>query len=139
MEEQRVTRAGALTRYDIGRIVGVTTDSGAYVRDRLAGLIYGCDVPGHRPREVAVSSADAPPTVLLRFDNAAPIDHRNSFDAPSSYFKVDTESAADLESRAREQAESLAQRLAEAGIPVRDIGTMLGVSFQRAHQLVNAN
>lgn len=47
--------------------------------------------------------------------------------------------AADLEARARAQTESLAGRLAAAGVPVRDIGTILGVSFQRAHQLVSAN
>lgn len=46
--------------------------------------------------------------------------------------------AAELEARARTQAEDLARRLAAAGIPVRDIGTVLGVSFQRAHQLVTA-
>lgn len=31
---------------------------------------------------------------------------------------------------------ALARRLAERNVPVRDIGTALGVSYQRAHQLV---
>ena len=47
--------------------------------------------------------------------------------------------AAALEAAARSQAEDLARRLAEADIPVRDIGTIMGVSFQRAHQLVTAD
>lgn len=46
--------------------------------------------------------------------------------------------AADLEARARSRTEDLARRLADADVPVRDIGTILGVSFQRAHQLVTA-
>lgn len=43
-----------------------------------------------------------------------------------------------LEAKARSQAGLLATRLAAAGIPVRDIGSLMGVSFQRAHQLVTA-
>ncbi len=43
-----------------------------------------------------------------------------------------------LEARLAEDVRSLAQRLAAAGITVRDIGDLLGVSFQRAHQLIKA-
>jgi hypothetical protein len=46
--------------------------------------------------------------------------------------------AAELELAATGAARALACDLASAGIPLRDIGTLLGVSFQRAHQLVNA-
>lgn len=53
--------------------------------------------------------------------------------------------AAEL-SRAREEADAAAEKVAElsagvagdlvaAGVPVRDVGTVLGVSHQRAHQL----
>jgi len=48
-------------------------------------------------------------------------------------------SAADAEARALEQAERLAKDLAAKGVPVRDIGTILDLSFQRAHQLVTKN
>jgi hypothetical protein len=50
----------------------------------------------------------------------------------------DRVTAAELERHARERAESLAKKLAARRVPVRDIGTMMGISFQRAHQLVTA-
>ncbi|MGX7680624.1 HicB family toxin-antitoxin system [Jatrophihabitans sp. DSM 45814] len=40
--------------------------------------------------------------------------------------------------KAREDKRSLARALAEHDVPVRDIGTALHVSFQRAQQLVNS-
>lgn len=43
----------------------------------------------------------------------------------------------DLEARLAEETRALARRLAAAGITVRDIGDLIGVSFQRAHQLIN--
>ena len=46
------------------------------------------------------------------------------------------ERAAELEAATRKRSSDLAKELAAANIPVRDIGTMMGVSFQRAHQLV---
>ena len=48
------------------------------------------------------------------------------------------EQLAALEDQTRRRTEALAQQLAAASVPVRDIGTMMGVSFQRAHQLVTA-
>jgi len=46
--------------------------------------------------------------------------------------------AARLEQDALKRSTELARRLAAANIPVRDIGEILGVSYQRAHQLANA-
>lgn len=46
--------------------------------------------------------------------------------------------AARLEATARDQTEELVRQLAAAQVPVRDIGAILGVSFQRAHQYVLA-
>lgn len=46
--------------------------------------------------------------------------------------------AARNERVARESTIALAKQLAQAEVPVRDIGSILGVSFQRAHQLVTA-
>lgn len=46
--------------------------------------------------------------------------------------------AAELERSASRQATELAQRLAAADVPVRDIGAILHVSHQRAHQLVSS-
>lgn len=47
--------------------------------------------------------------------------------------------AASLEQTAASTAVALAQDLAAAKVPLRDIGTVLGVSFQRADQLVKSS
>ncbi|MCW4352002.1 HicB family toxin-antitoxin system [Hoyosella sp. YIM 151337] len=47
------------------------------------------------------------------------------------------EHAAKLEAQASDRARYLAQALASAHVPVRDIGSVLGVSYQRAHQLID--
>lgn len=39
---------------------------------------------------------------------------------------------------AQSQARNLARRLAHRGVAVRDVGAVLGVSFQRAQQLISA-
>ncbi|WP_348786537.1 hypothetical protein [Leifsonia sp. NPDC080035] len=49
------------------------------------------------------------------------------------------EEAAVLNSRAAYFSRRAAHDLANAGLTVRDIGTILGVSYQRAHQLVVAD
>lgn len=45
--------------------------------------------------------------------------------------------AKELERRASEEAAQLAKELAKQ-IPLRDVGAVLGVSYQRAHQLVQS-
>jgi hypothetical protein len=52
--------------------------------------------------------------------------------------RAQREGAAVMEREAAAGAAQLAKDLADAGVPVRDIGAALGVSFQRAHQLVTA-
>ena len=46
------------------------------------------------------------------------------------------ETAARLDREVQTHAESLARDLASEGIPLRDIGDILGISYQRAHQLL---
>jgi hypothetical protein len=46
------------------------------------------------------------------------------------------EQAASLDKQATRDAAELAKALVELDIPLRDVGTVLGVSHQRAHQLV---
>ncbi len=48
------------------------------------------------------------------------------------------EKAAELERRATLEAVELAKDLSARDIPVRDVGAILGVSHQRAHQLVHS-
>lgn len=42
-----------------------------------------------------------------------------------------------LEREASTKSKELTRNLARAGVPVRDIGTIIGLSHQRAHQLVH--
>jgi hypothetical protein len=43
-----------------------------------------------------------------------------------------------MEAKAAAGASALAHEMADEGVPVRDIGEVLGVSYQRAHQLASA-
>lgn len=46
--------------------------------------------------------------------------------------------AADAQSEAARELRAAAQQLADQKLPLRDIGRLLGVSHQRAHQLVKS-
>lgn len=46
------------------------------------------------------------------------------------------EAASALEREATLRSKELTQSLAQAGVPLRDIGTIIGFSHQRAHQLL---
>lgn len=48
------------------------------------------------------------------------------------------EQAARAQHEAAEEARAAARQLAAAGLPLRDVGQALGVSYQRAHQLVSS-
>ena len=48
-----------------------------------------------------------------------------------------TEQAATIRSSAAAESRKAALELHRDGVPLRDVGTLLGVSFQRAHQLVS--
>lgn len=52
--------------------------------------------------------------------------------------KQDRERAAKYESASVESARALAHEMAAASVPVRDIGQLLDVSFQRASQLIKS-
>lgn len=47
--------------------------------------------------------------------------------------------ARELQSKAAEELRAAARELSRSGMPLRDIGQMLGVSYQRAHQLVSSD
>lgn len=51
---------------------------------------------------------------------------------------ADRSEAARLERASSDLARSIAQDLVAEGIPLRDVGEVLGISHQRAHQLVSS-
>jgi hypothetical protein len=88
-------------------------------------------------QEYIAVTLDASPgsfEVDLRIDNVAGVDVAGAL----AEIRDERERVAALEIENRERAKQLAKSLAAASVPVRDIGTMMGVSFQRAHQLVSA-
>lgn len=50
----------------------------------------------------------------------------------------DRRRAEDYAAAAQAESKELARELAARGVPVRDVGEVLGVSFQRAQQLISA-
>ena len=89
-------------------------------------------------RELVALTLDAPLdeiAVTVVVENVGEID----VSASLAEIRRGREEAAAMEIESRRQAEQLAKELASAHVPVRDIGTMMGVSFQRAHQLVTAH
>lgn len=47
--------------------------------------------------------------------------------------------ARNSQAQAAEELRAAAQELSRSGLPLRDIGQLLGVSYQRAHQLVSSD
>lgn len=58
--------------------------------------------------------------------------------ARADRIRLEREEAARLEAHALAESKRLAHDLASQQVPVRDIGEILGVTFQRASQLVNS-
>jgi hypothetical protein len=60
-------------------------------------------------------------------------------DARVTHLREERAKALSAERAALSEASRLARELAAEGVPMRDIGTLLDVSFQRAHQLANSS
>lgn len=90
-------------------------------------------------REVIALEMDLPMSeveVELHIGSIGNVD--NVSDTADS-IRADRAQAAQLERQALKHSEEWAQSLAHAGVTVRDIGELLGVTFQRAHQLAQPN
>ena len=73
-------------------------------------------------------------TVIVEVDSVGGINVRDEMTA----IRSERAQAAELERDATARATELAKALAKADIPLRDVGAVLGVSHQRAHQLVSS-
>jgi len=72
--------------------------------------------------------------VSMKLGKVGTVDHP---DQDAQAIRARREEARKLEHQATDQAAQLARGLAAAEVPMRDIGTVLGVSHQRAHQLAS--
>lgn len=81
---------------------------------------------------IEVMTDDASPTV--DYDIRLPTDVRDHLERAAKY----RQEAADAQTAAAAEVRRAAQDLHDQGVPLRDVGRLLGVSFQRAHQLVSS-
>ncbi len=88
-------------------------------------------------RELIAVTLDVPMsqvTVNLRIEKVGNVDCVTD---KAEAIQAEKQEGEELVKRASAKTADLARALAEADVPYRDIGTILGVSYQRAHQLVS--
>lgn len=88
-------------------------------------------------REYIAASQDVPLETVSVTLSFAPIGEVDDVTDRVAAIVDERARAAELEKAAAQHTTELTLTLAEAGIPVRDIGAILGVSHQRVHQLVS--
>lgn len=89
-------------------------------------------------RELIAVTLDLPTEAIIvrvRYDAIGKVTDVSSI---LSEISKEREQAAALERAASTRSVALAKALADSDIPLRDVGAVLGVSFQRAHQLVSS-
>lgn len=109
-------------------VISVPDIPGAHSQARRLGQVE--DVA----RElIALMTDDPPESFALHVDLKLPEAVRRDLDRSAAL----REMAAQIQSEAAQLARRAAARLRNQGLPLRDVGQALGVSFQRAKQLID--
>lgn len=87
-------------------------------------------------RELIAASQDIPLAEVEVKVTLASVDGLPNVEERVAAIASHREHAAALERQATRDSTALAKALSEHNIPVRDVGAILGVSHQRAHQLI---
>lgn len=74
----------------------------------------------------------------IEVDMHIDVDDISGAGARAEKIRAERREAERLEQQALTESKALARELADRNVPVRDIGELLGVTFQRASQLVNS-
>jgi predicted nucleotidyltransferase len=82
---------------------------------------------------IAIMTDEAPATIELDVRVVLPKSVREHLRAAEEL----RQESARAQAQAAKELRAAAQTLHEAGLPLRDVGAALGVSYQRAHQLVS--
>ncbi|GAA2067792.1 HicB family toxin-antitoxin system [Williamsia deligens] len=111
--------------------------------DGTHGLVGEAITQARRVGDVETEARDYICTVIDAAPSAVDVDVRSvtidGTDVLTAARQVhaDRERAQEIERAAAARFAELARDLADHTVPVRDIGSLLGVSYQRAHQLVS--
>ncbi len=89
---------------------------------------------GRMARELVAVTLDVPVEDVEVTVTVAPVEGIDVATAVAA-IRDERATAARLEREASDRAAALARELAGRGLPMRDVGAILGVSHQRAHQL----
>lgn len=104
--------------------VGDTTQARRLAEVRGQARDFICVVTDSAPSEIDI-------TITITVDGV-------DVTGQAEQIAKDRELAEQHAAEAQAGAKRLARELAAAGVPVRDVGEVLGVSFQRAQQLISA-
>jgi hypothetical protein len=125
-------------------LVAVTTYTAEIVREGRSWLVAYVPEVGHATQGRSFKDLDYMVRDLVRMctgEDPATMDVVMQPQDPKlckelEAARVARREAAESAARAAEHGHRVAKSLAAAGFTVRDIGALLGVTFQRAHQLV---
>jgi hypothetical protein len=131
----KVSRDDRWWMIDVPELDGYVNADGAINLSTTTQARRLADVPGEALDFICTVTDSAPSTVAVTISiTVADID----VTAEAQRVAHDRQLAEQHAAAAQAQARELARSLAEHGVAVRDVGEVLGVSFQRAQQLISA-